>query len=583
MVLASVLLVAGVSIAFVAQSITLAQKKREITVQASILASTVTAALSFNDHAAAQEYVDALKANTEILQASIYDAQGARFASFARPPEPPPPPLARDLGAGPGANRIVALVPVQQGRSQIGLVYLNVITERASRRYMRLGIILLMATMMGVIVAVLVIAHRALTRVNERLEQRSRELADSNASLQQQIAERARVEEALRQAQKMESIGQLTGGVAHDFNNLLQIILSSLAALRRRAQKWSLPDEAMRDFDRFMDAAAIGGERAAALTRQLLAFARKTPLQPVKLDVNALVAGMSELLRRTLGESVVIESALAGGIWRCFADQNQLASALLNLAVNARDAMKGGGTLTIRTSNQRITEAEIRDTPDMRAGDYVVLAVSDTGVGMSPEVLERAFEPFFTTKDVGQGTGLGLSQVYGFVNQSGGHIRIISTPGRGTTVRLCLPRLLEAMADAPANARPPEIPRARQGETVLVVEDEDQVRNQSVEMLRELGYGVKHAADGHAALRMLEVLERVTLLFTDVGLPGGLDGGELAREVLRRQPGTKVLFASGYTRDAIARGGRLEAGVTLLSKPFTFESLACKVREVLDE
>jgi CheY-like chemotaxis protein len=280
---------------------------------------------------------------------------------------------------------------------------------------------------------------------------------------------------------------------------------------------------------------------------------------------------------------VVIESALAGGIWPCFADQNQLASALLNLAVNARDAMKGGGTLTIRTSNQRITEAEIRDTPDMRAGDYVVLAVSDTGVGMSPEVLERAFEPFFTTKDVGQGTGLGLSQVYGFVNQSGGHIRIISTPGRGTTVRLCLPRLLEAMADAPANARPPEIPRARQGETVLVVEDEDQVRNQSVEMLRELGYGVKHAADGHAALRMLEVLERVTLLFTDVGLPGGLDGGELAREVLRRQPGTKVLFASGYTRDAIARGGRLEAGVTLLSKPFTFESLACKVREVLDE
>jgi CheY-like chemotaxis protein len=326
-----------------------------------------------------------------------------------------------------------------------------------------------------------------------------------------------------------------------------------------------------------------GGERAAALTRQLLAFARRTPLEPTRLDVNKLVAGMSELLRRTLGESISVETVLAGGLWATFADGNQLESALVNMAVNARDAMPGGGKLTIETANASLDETYASAYEDLAPGQYVLVAVTDTGAGMPPDILSRVFEPFFTTKDIGKGTGLGLSQVYGFVKQSGGHIKIYSEQGEGTTVKVYLPRLISSQADTAVPMLEEPVPVSVRAETILVVEDEEAVRAFSVEMLRELGYSVLEAADGHAALRVLEANSRVDLLFTDVGLPGGLNGRALADEALKRRPRLKVLFTSGYTRNAIVHGGKLDPGVALLGKPFTYAALARKVSLMFEE
>jgi CheY-like chemotaxis protein len=387
------------------------------------------------------------------------------------------------------------------------------------------------------------------------------------------------MEEAFRQAQKMEAIGQLTGGVAHDFNNLLQVILASLEAMRRRIAKGTLTQA---DIGRLSDAAFTSAERAAVLTQRLLAFSRRQPLAPKPTDVNKLVASMDDLLRRTLGEAIVNEIVLAGGLWLTSVDHNQLESAILNLAVNARDAMPGGGKLTIETANAHLDEAYVALHRELAAGQYVQIAVTDTGTGMSAEVAAKAFDPFFTTKDVGQGTGLGLSQVYGFVKQSGGHVKIYSEPGEGTTVRLYLPRLI--VAD-PVTERSGEanIPGGSSHELILVVEDDQQVRLQTVEMLRELGYAVISAADGREALQLLEKHTDIKLLFTDVALPGNLNGRQLADEVIFRRPEMKVLFTTGYAKNAIVHQGRLDTGVELLSKPFTFPALAEKVRQVLGD
>jgi signal transduction histidine kinase/DNA-binding response OmpR family regulator len=412
-------------------------------------------------------------------------------------------------------------------------------------------------------------AQEELRRLNETLEQR----------VAAEIRERMTAEEALRQAQKMEAIGRLTGGVAHDFNNLLQVILGNLDALRRQLGDGAIQKDEIR---RFSDAAVRGAERAAVLTQRLLAFSRRQPLQPQPLEVNKLVTGMSDLLRRTLGEGITTETVLAGGLWRISADANQLESALLNLAVNARDAMRSGGKLTIETANAHLDEAYAATHDEVKAGQYVMVAVTDTGVGMSKEVLAKAFDPFFTTKDVGQGTGLGLSQVYGFVKQSGGHVKIYSEPGEGTTVRLYLQRL-PGGADDVAEAMPAQrIPAGRRSEVVLVVEDDEDVRASTVEMLRELGYGVLEAADGRAALRALEGNGGVHLLFTDVGLPGGLNGRQLADAALQRRPGLKLLFTTGYARNAIVHHGRLDPGLELIVKPFTYAALAAKIRSVLE-
>jgi PAS domain S-box-containing protein len=377
---------------------------------------------------------------------------------------------------------------------------------------------------------------------------------------------------ALAQAQKMESLGQLTGGMAHDFNNLLTVIIGSIDLVQRKRVSEDKVDE-------LLDAAKLAGEQGASLVRRLLAFSRRQTLAPQNVDVNRLVTGMSELLRRTLGESVVLETVLGGGVWRTLVDPNQLESALLNLAVNARDAMGEHGKLTIETGNTFLDEAYAATQGELAPGEYVVIAVSDSGTGMSPQTIARAFDPFFTTKPEGRGTGLGLSQVHGFVKQSGGHVALYSEPGQGTTVKMYLPRNTAVdLSDRQDPPKPEEM--APSGETVLLVEDEPLVRMYGSEALGELGYVVLEASDGHEALRTLDAHPEITLLFTDVGLPGGMNGRRLAEEARARMPSLKVLFATGYAKDAVVHNGVLATGVELLEKPYTIESLAKKLKQM---
>jgi len=413
----------------------------------------------------------------------------------------------------------------------------------------------------------------------ERRREAEEALQALNASLEErvatEIAERAKAEDALRQAQKMEAVGQLTGGVAHDFNNLLTVIIGGLDTIRR-----SKPGDEIRA-RRAMDMALQAAERAASLTGRLLAFSRRQPLKPTPTDLNVLVRNMTELLHRTLGEQVELEGVLAPRLWRVEADQNQLESAILNLAVNARDAMPEGGKLTIETANTLLDEGYTSVDAEVIPGQYVVIAVSDTGQGMSPEILSHVFEPFFTTKEVGRGTGLGLSMVYGFVKQSGGHLTIYSEVGQGTTVKLYFPRYLGG-AKAIGGAVESAAPMGSEGEVVLVVEDNDDVRAYSVMSLNELGYRVLEAAHADSALAMLASDHRIDLLFTDVVLPGK-SGRVLADAAMALRPGLKVLFTTGYSRNAIVHHGRLDPGVQLISKPFTFDQLAVRVRDLLDQ
>jgi PAS domain S-box-containing protein len=422
------------------------------------------------------------------------------------------------------------------------------------------------------------LAQAAAREIEER-KRAEEALRQFNLSLEHQIAERTerlRVnEEALRQSQKMEVVGQLTGGVAHDFNNLLQIIMGNLDTARR-----GTTDTSPR-IVRAMDSAANGARRAASLTRRLLAFSRRQPLDPKPVDVNALVSGMSDLLHRTLGEDTEVLTVQGAGLWRIEADATELESAILNLALNARDAMPAGGRLTIESANADIDRAYTLLHAEVVPGQYVVISVSDTGTGMTEDAVSRAFEPFFTTKPVGEGTGLGLSQVYGFVKQSGGHVKIYSEVGHGTSVKIYLPRLRDAIRVE----TPDEVvsaPEAAEEETILVLEDDDDVRAYSVEILRELGYRVIEAHDGPSALRLLERQFRVDLLFTDVVLPGGMTGAQVAAKARGAKPELKVLFTTGYARNAIVHHGRLDPGVQLITKPFSMSDLATRVRDVLD-
>jgi signal transduction histidine kinase len=413
-------------------------------------------------------------------------------------------------------------------------------------------------------------ARDALRQANELLEQRVAE----------EIARRAQAEDSLRQAQKMEAIGHLTGGVAHDFNNLLTVIGGGVETLQRLLAA-SPPTGDDTKIKRALSMIAQGADRAATLTHRLLAFARRQTLDPKPLDANKLVAGMSELLRRTLGESVALETVLAGGLWRTIADANQLENVLLNLAVNARDAMPEGGRLTIETANTHLDDAYAAENEDVSAGQYVMIAVSDTGIGMDRDTLGRVFEPFFTTKDVGQGTGLGLSQVYGFIKQSNGHVKLYSEPGQGTAVKLYLPRLAADRPDVVVE-EVRKVVEAGRGETILVVEDEAAVREHTVNSLKELGYQVLSAGDGAGALRMLARNRGIDLLFTDIGLPGGMTGRQLAEAARARRPDLKVVYTTGYARNAIVHGGLLDPGQELLPKPFSYTALASKVRAMLD-
>jgi PAS domain S-box-containing protein len=428
--------------------------------------------------------------------------------------------------------------------------------------------------------------EQELLQARRAAEQASAELRALNASLEARVAEalaqRLKAEDALRQGQKMEAIGQLTGGVAHDFNNLLTVILGGLEAIGRQLS--TLPvSPATERMERSVRMASHGADRAATLTARLLAFARRQPLDPKPLDAGRLVTNLADLLQRTLGETIALETVTGAGLWRIQADPNELENALVNLAVNARDAMAGGGRLTIETGNALLDEAYVADVPEpVAAGQYVLIAVSDTGAGMTAQTLARVFEPFFTTKDVGKGTGLGLSQVYGFVRQSGGHIRIYSEVGDGTTVKIYLPRLIADGSAVEAAAAPRAAPIHGGTESILVVEDHEDLRAFSTGILRDLGYRVLEAGNGRSALEVLQAAHDVDLLFTDVVLPDGMDGRRLADEARRRRPGIRILFTTGYTRNAIVHNGRLDPGVNLITKPFSFEGLAAKVREVLD-
>jgi len=394
------------------------------------------------------------------------------------------------------------------------------------------------------------------------------------AKVTRDMSERRAMEEQLHQSQKMEAIGQLTGGVAHDFNNLLTVILGNLETLSRHLP----PDDGR--LRRAVDNANRGAQRAATLTQQLLAFSRRQPLNPKPTDMNRLVTGMSDLLRRTLSENIAIETVLGGGLWPVDVDAHQLESALLNLAVNSRDAMRNGGKLTIETANAHLDDTYTTKFAEIEPGQYVLICVSDTGTGMSAEVVSKAFDPFFTTKAIGEGTGLGLSQVYGFVKQSGGHVKIYSEPGQGTTVRIYLPRLVGGRIEEEHEAAP-FVPQGRSTETILVVEDDKDVRTYSTESLRELGYSVLQATDAMSALRILDDHPEIALLFTDVGLPG-LNGRELVDRARKKRPRLRVLFTTGYARNAIVHQGRLDAGVELLTKPFNRTQLAVRIRDVMD-
>ena len=387
----------------------------------------------------------------------------------------------------------------------------------------------------------------------------------------------ADAEDALRQAQKMETLGQLTGGVAHDFNNLLQIVTGNLELLQR-----DLPEDQAR-LRRAADNAMAGAERAALLTQRLLAFSRRQPLAPERIDPNRLVSGMSDLLNRTLGETIEVETIQSARIWPVEVDVNQMENALLSLAVNARDAMPDGGKLTIEVANTHIDEAYAAQEAEVSPGQYVLISVSDTGQGMDEDVLSHAIEPFFTTKEVGRGTGLGLSMVYGFIKQSGGHIRVYSERGHGTTVKIYLPRFYGPLPDNDTGTVSRATPVCGGDETVLVCEDDDKVRAYTVDVLKELGYRVMEADNGAAALQALEMAsEPIDLLFTDVILPGGMTGADIAQQARAQQPGLRILFATGYARNAIIHHGRLDPGVELLTKPFTYAELAAKVRDMLD-
>ncbi len=402
-----------------------------------------------------------------------------------------------------------------------------------------------------------------------------RALSDANARLVAESGQRKAVEAALRQSQKMEAVGQLTGGLAHDFNNLLTGISGSLELMRTRVAQGRFGE-----LHRYIAAAEGASKRAAALTHRLLAFSRRQTLDPKPIDANQLVTGFEDIIRRTVGPQVAVAISAGTQLWNTLVDPNQLENALLNLCINARDAMPGGGTLTIETAN-RVLGVEAASALECTPGHYVLLSVSDTGTGMTPEVVARAFDPFFTTKSIGKGTGLGLSMIYGFARQSGGQVRIASQPDRGARVCLYLPRHLGAAATIPRLDASVGAASARRGETVLVVDDEATIRMLVTDVLEDLGYVAIVAPDGAAGLQVVQSDARIDLLVTDVGLPGMLNGRQLADAARSVRPALKVLFITGYAENAGLDGWQLEPGMHVLTKPFAIDVFGQRVRDLI--
>jgi signal transduction histidine kinase/CheY-like chemotaxis protein len=421
-------------------------------------------------------------------------------------------------------------------------------------------------------------AQAAVAMDNARLFQMARRAKEGlERRVRERTAELEQAHEALRQAQKMEAIGQLTGGIAHDFNNLLTGITGSLELMQRRLQQGRTAE-----VDRFAAAAMASARRAGALTHRLLAFARRQPLDPKPVDANRLVRSIEELLRRTIGENVELEIVTAGGLWMTLCDPHQLENAILNLAINARDAMPDGGKLTIETCNAHLDNAYAAKQRDITPGQYVCICVTDTGTGMTSDVLAKAFDPFFTTKPLGQGTGLGLSMIYGFARQSEGHAKIYSEEGKGTTIKLYLPRHYgEAEDDENVAGELGDEHRAEHGEVVLVIEDEAAVRDLVVEVLRDLGYRTLEAVDGPSGFKILQSRKRIDLLVTDIGLPG-LNGRQVADAARLIRPDLKILFMTGYAENATIANGVLEPGMQMITKPFAIETLATRIRGMIE-
>ena len=414
-----------------------------------------------------------------------------------------------------------------------------------------------------------------LTDLTEQ-RQHLHELAEANARLKAEGEERERVEEALRQAQKMEAIGQLTGGLAHDFNNLLAGISGSLELIQTRMQQGRF-----NDVERYMAAAQGASKRAAALTHRLLAFSRRQTLAPKPTDVNRLVNGMQEMIQRTVGPGISVEMVGASGLWTALVDPPQLENALLNLCINARDAMPDGGRITVETHNKWIDERASRKL-NIPEGQFLSLCVTDTGTGMPPEVIARVFEPFFTTKPIGEGTGLGLSMIYGFAQQSGGQVRIYSEVGQGSTICIYLPRHYGEAADEDVAIKLDALPRSEQGATVLVVDDEPTVRMLITDILEDLGCLAIEAGDSAAGLKILQSDVRIDLLVTDVGLPGGMNGRQMADAGRVSRPDLKVMFITGYAENAILGNGRLAPGMTVMTKPFAMHDMAARIRSLIE-
>jgi signal transduction histidine kinase/CheY-like chemotaxis protein len=530
------------------------QATRQAEVQADILAASVSAALAFDDAAAMREYVDALRINRVVAAVAVYDASGRAVVTYNNPSVRPPPAKAPPLGTRALDRHVAVTRPVAEQGSRLGAVYLETLPEpwaAVLARHSGLALLTVLAfLLLGVI-----------TAAAAQLQARARLLAEANGRLMEEMAARSRAEEALRQSQKMEALGQLTGGIAHDFNNLLQVVHGAFELIRRR------PEDTER-VTAWSDNGIAAAERGASLTRQLLAFSRSQRLELRPFVVAELIADMRDLLVRTLGPDIALTFELDEDRVPVMSDRTQLELAVLNLAINARDAMPDGGRLTVSTSIRQVAAGD----PVLEPGEYVMLSVADTGEGMAPEVMQRAFDPFFTTKGVGKGTGLGLSQVYGVARQAGGTAEIASAAGQGTVVTLLLRRSSAQPADPPPDrAEPRPVLAPAGGRTVLLVDDDDPVRELTAETLELLGYRVLQAGGGSQALDMLETVAPDLMLF-DYAMPV-MNGAELARLAREKRPETPIVIASGYADTAQVEAA-LGGEAMILRKPFNMETLA---------
>jgi signal transduction histidine kinase/ActR/RegA family two-component response regulator len=539
-----------------------AEATRQAQVQADILAASVSAALTFDDMAAMREYVDALRVNRAVAAVAVYDATGAAKVTYTGPGARPPPPRAPQPGARFAHRRVTVVGPVTERGARLGFVYLETLPEPWTMIFARHSGLALLTVLAFLLLAMV-------TAAASQLQARARLLAASNARLLEEMEARGQAEEALRQSQKMEALGQLTGGIAHDFNNLLQVVHGAFELIRRRPE----------DSDRvtaWSENGMAAAERGASLTRQLLAFSRSQKLELRPFVVAELIADMRDLLVRTLGPDIALAIELDAAQAAVMSDRTQLELAVLNLAINARDAMPDGGRLTIETRIREIGPGN----PVLEPGDYVQLSVADTGEGMAPEVMQRAFDPFFTTKGVGKGTGLGLSQVYGVARQAGGMAEIANAQGGGTVVILLLRRSTAALDPGETRDAPRPILAPRVGRTILMVDDDDPVRRLTRETLELLGYRVLEADSGAKALDMLETLRPDLMLF-DYAMPG-MNGAELARLARARLPDAPIVIASGHA-DTAQIEAALGGEAILLRKPFNMEALAQTVAGLLQD